>query len=130
MLKKTKTILFGTVYTIKLSTEIHVLSSINKSSGERTDFVNKVVSLGVVLESTLFRVAQVNHLIRKVKNQAHFLPEKGYTHNAVQKAALLTVYVFQNGDFPRLLYRIMKIKKSPILNFFKPFLPTGLFIVS
>ena len=50
---KTKAIVFGTAYTIRLFKSLEILSLAIKNAGDQAQFVDEVTSLGVVLDSTL-----------------------------------------------------------------------------
>ena len=64
--KKTKAIIFGTAHIIKLFKELQTLKIKINNTGDQTEFVNEVVSLGVMLDSTLSWETQVNRVIKKM----------------------------------------------------------------
>ena len=68
---KTKAIVFGSSLTIKLFNSMKIWSTMVIAAGEQVQFVNGVVSLGVVRDSTFSWRLQVNHVTKKV-NRALF----------------------------------------------------------
>ena len=62
---KTKAIVFGSSHTIKLFNSMRIPRITVNAAGEQVQFVNEVVSLGVVLGSTLSWGLQFNHVTKK-----------------------------------------------------------------
>ena len=71
--KKTKAIIFGTAHIIKLFKELQTPKIKINNTGDQTEFVNEVVSLGVMLDSTLSWEAQVNRVTKKVNKVLYVL---------------------------------------------------------
>ena len=64
--KKTEAIIFGTAYTIKLINDLQAPYITINSAGDQTEFVNEIISLRVILNSTLSHEAQVNRVTKKL----------------------------------------------------------------
>ena len=64
--KKTKAIVLGTPHTIKIFKQLQFFKITLNYAGKQTEFVDKVLSLGVILDSTLSWELQIDHIIKKV----------------------------------------------------------------
>ena len=71
--KKTKSIVFGTAHTIKLFKDLQAPFITINNAGNQTEFVNEIISLGVVLDNTLSWEAQVNRVTKKVNKALYCL---------------------------------------------------------
>ena len=64
--KKTKAIIFGTAHTIKLSKQLQTSKITINNTGNQTEFVNAIISLGLIVDNTLSPEAQVNRVTKRV----------------------------------------------------------------
>ena len=71
--KKTKAIIFGTAPTIKLFKDLQTPKITINNTGDQTKFVNEIISLGVILDSTLSWEAQVNRVSKRVNKALYGL---------------------------------------------------------
>ena len=71
--KKRKAIIFRTADTIKLLKDLETPKITINSTGEQTEFVYEIISLGVILDNVVSWEAQVNRVSKKVNKALYGL---------------------------------------------------------
>ena len=66
-------IFFGTAHTIKLFKDLQTSNITIKNARDQTEFVNEIISLGVILDNTLSWEAQVNRVTKRVNRALYGL---------------------------------------------------------
>ena len=71
--KKTQEIVFGSSHTLNLFRQLNISKVEVNCLGDSVPFVDEVTSLGVILDSTLSWVSQVQHVTKKVNRALYGL---------------------------------------------------------
>ena len=64
--KKSKAIVFGTSHTIRIFKQLQISTITSNDASEQTEFVDEVLCLGVILDSSLSWEPQINHITKKL----------------------------------------------------------------
>ena len=71
--KKAKAIIFGTAHTIKLFKDLQTPKITINNTGDQTEFISEITSLGVILDNNLSRKARVNCVSKRVHTSLYGL---------------------------------------------------------